>query len=336
LELQVKTTRQGGKVLDAKRIRRAFGEQLIVSDFSYSFKRGEKIGIIGKNGTGKSTLLNMLTGREGIDRGALEMGETTVVGYYTQEDIPVRENQRLIEAVTEIAESIELADGSKISASQFLQMFMFPPSRNYALVENLSGGERRRLQLLKILIKNPNFLVLDEPTNDLDIGTLNVLENFLVHFKGTLILVSHDRYFMDRLVDHLFVFEGEGEIRDFPGNYTDWREQRDAETAAKQNAPKIVAAPAAIAETKPTPTDAPSETAFKRNRTYKEQREYDTLSAEMAALETEKATLEASIANPMSHNDIAPAAARLSAIAVQLDEIELRWLELDEWGAYGS
>jgi ABC transport system ATP-binding/permease protein len=234
LELQLKTSRQGGKIMEVKNLCKSFSGLTLIDKFSYVFKKGDKIGIVGKNGAGKSTFLNLLTGALSPDAGTVDPGLTTVFGFYKQEDDSIDESLRVIEVVKEIAEYVELADGQKISASQFLKMFMFPPEVQYTHVGKLSGGEKKRLSLLKVLIKNPNFLILDEPTNDLDIGTLDVLEDFLYQFGGTLIIVSHDRYFMDRLVDHLFVFEGKGIISDFPGNYTEYRERAIEEEEEKK------------------------------------------------------------------------------------------------------
>lgn len=325
LALQVKTSRQGGKVLDVKRVWKSYDNQTFIADFTHSFRKGEKVGIIGKNGMGKSTLLNILTGKLQADKGDIEVGETTIYGYYTQEGGELNENKRVIEEVKDIAEVVELADGSKITASQFLTMFMFPPAVQHSFIANMSGGEKRRLQLLKVLIKNPNFLILDEPTNDLDISALNVLEDFLEAFKGTLVLVSHDRYFMDRLVDHIFVFEGEGKIKDFPGNYTDYREklkeeaeelkekQRQTANVQVNNAPKA---------------EAPTQ---KRKLSFKEQRRYEQLTGEIEVLETEKATLTHELSTiTTDFVRLQEINARLVTISDALDEKEMEWLELSE------
>ncbi|MFN0202520.1 MAG: ABC-F family ATP-binding cassette domain-containing protein [Bacteroidia bacterium] len=324
LKLQVKTTRQGGKVLEVKRIWKSFDKQDLIQDFSYSFKKGEKIGIIGKNGAGKSTLLNILANLIDPDKGDMDWGETTQIGYYTQEDFEPAVDKRIIELVKDIAEVIELADGHKITASQFLQLFMFPPSVQFSYFSNLSGGEKKRLQLLRVLIKNPNFLILDEPTNDLDIGTLNVLEEFLQAFKGTLILVSHDRYFMDRLVDHIFVFEGEGNIKDFPGNYTDYREDiKERAELQKEEVKKEVVQKVAIQ----TPVEKP----VKRKISFKEQREFEQLGTEIEALELEKQQLTEELHQIVSdHEKLIRISKRIEEIGELLDEKELRWLELSE------
>jgi ATP-binding cassette subfamily F protein uup len=235
LALGVQMSRIGGKILEFTHIKKAFGETKIINDFSYIFKKGEKIGIIGKNGVGKSTFLNMVMGLETPDAGNISSGETIVFGYYSQEGLKLTEDKRVIDVVKDIAEFIPLADGSKLSASGLLTKFLFPPDVQYGFVSKLSGGERRRLYLMTILIQNPNFLILDEPTNDLDIVTLSVLEDFLTSFQGCLMVVTHDRYFMDKMVDHLFVFEGAGVVRDFPGNYTEYRYKKEQEEKVLSN-----------------------------------------------------------------------------------------------------
>src|SRR5688572_2878447 len=224
MELTSKMNRLGGKVAELKKVHKSFGEKKILTGFDYTFKKGERIGIIGKNGTGKSTFLNLILGIEKPDSGKINIGDTVVFGNYAQQGLEIKEDMRVIEYVKNIAEHFPLANGSFLSAAQFLNLFLFPPEQQYTYISRLSGGEKRRLHLLTILFRNPNFLILDEPTNDLDLPTLSVLENFLLDFPGCLLIVSHDRYFMDRLVDHLFVFEGEGVVRDFPGNYTQYRE----------------------------------------------------------------------------------------------------------------
>ena len=218
LELQVKMTRLGGKILEIKKLYKSFGDKVILKGFDYTFKKGERVGVVGKNGAGKSTFINILLGKEEADSGKINIGDTVVFGDFSQSGLDIREDKRVIEYVRDIAEHFVLADGTKVSAAQFLQKFLFTPEKQYTFISKLSGGEKKRLQLLTILFRNPNFLVLDEPTNDLDLPTLDILEEFLVEYPGCLIIVSHDRYFMDKLVDHLFVFEGEGQIRDFPGN----------------------------------------------------------------------------------------------------------------------
>jgi len=322
LELQLKTTRQGGKILEIKKLWKSYGELPLIKDFSYTFKRGDKIGIIGKNGTGKSTFLNILTGKLQPDKGDLSLGETTQFGYYTQEEFVEKEDKRLIEVVKEIADVIEMADGSKISASVFLTKFMFPPADQYKFISKLSGGEKRRLQLLKVLVKNPNFLILDEPTNDLDIGTLNVLEEFLEGFPGTLIIVSHDRYFMDKLVDHLFVFEGDAQIRDFPGNYTDYRNSLEEKATAPVS---TVATPVKEAEKPQPPVSKTNKMSFK------EQREYDQLEKDIALYELEKEGLTAKLnSNSGNHEELIAWSKEIGVLTEKIDVATLRWLELAE------
>ena len=226
VDLQMKMSRLGGKIAEFKKVYKKFGEKIILSGFDYTLKKGERIGIIGKNGAGKSTFVNILQGIEEPDSGKVNIGETIVFGNYSQQGLEIKKDMRVIEFVKNIAEHFPLANGDTLSASQFLELFLFSPDQQYGYISKLSGGEKRRLHLLSILFKNPNFLVLDEPTNDLDLPTLSVLENFLMDFPGCLIIISHDRYFMDRIVDHLFVFEGNGVIRDFPGNYAEYREEQ--------------------------------------------------------------------------------------------------------------
>ena len=328
LELQVKVSRQGGNVLELDDVSKAFGPKTILENFSYTFRKKEKVGLVGKNGIGKSTFLDMITGKTMPDSGEVIPGQTTRIGYYTQEIDNLNVENRIIDEVKEIAEYVPLADGTEISVSKLLEMFLFPPKVQYGLIGKLSGGERRRLQLLKILVANPNFLILDEPTNDLDIDTLNVLEQFLVDFQGCLMLVSHDRYFMDQLVEHLFVFEGDGVIKDFPGNYTDYRDWADAkaeaEQAAKANAPKAKA-------TTPAPAVAAATTPEKRKLNNKEQREYDGIEKEIANLEQEKADLIEKL-NPgtATFDTISIISKRIEAIDTELDTKTTRWLELGE------
>jgi ATP-binding cassette subfamily F protein uup len=265
LELSVKTTRQGGKIIEADHISKRFGDKVVLDDFSYVFKKKDRIGLVGPNGAGKSTLLNMLTGKLQPDSGTIDVGQTTVFGYYTQTELEFDPSQRVIDIVKEVAEVVELANGDVLTASQFLTLFLFPPAQQYTLVSKLSGGEKRRLQLLRVLVKNPNFLILDEPTNDLDLGTLNILEDFLLHFSGCLLIVSHDRYFLDNLAEHLFVLEPGGAILNFPGNYTDYRDylaERETEAAleAEEKAAKAARAAAkvvAAAPAAPTPLRLP-------------------------------------------------------------------------------
>ncbi|PKV76398.1 ABC-F family ATP-binding cassette domain-containing protein [Pontibacter ramchanderi] len=322
LELSVKTTRQGGKIIEVDHISKSFGSKKIVDDFSYVFKKKDRIGIVGPNGAGKSTFLNMLTGKLQPDSGTIDPGQTTVFGYYTQDELEYKEDQRVIDIVKEIAEVVEMANGEVITASQFLQHFQFAPPQQYTFVSKLSGGEKRRLQLLRVLIKNPNFLILDEPTNDLDIITLNILEDFLLNFGGCLLMVSHDRYFMDRLVEHLFVFEGEGKIRNFPGNYTDYREWlKEQEKTVQETKP---AAP--VVEKKQEKAEG------KRKPTYQEKKEFEELEKQMPKLEARKSELidTMNAGTTTDHQQLNAWAKELEQLNEQLEEMEMRWLELSE------
>jgi ATP-binding cassette subfamily F protein uup len=326
LELGVKMSRIGGKILEFIHIKKAFGPTKIVNDFSYIFKKGEKIGIIGKNGVGKSTVLNMIMGLEKPDAGTIQAGETIVFGYYSQEGLKLNEDKRVIEVVKDIAEFIPLADGSKLSASGLLTKFLFPPDVQYSMVSKLSGGERRRLYLMTILIKNPNFLILDEPTNDLDIVTLSVLEDFLTAFQGCVLIVTHDRYFMDKMVDHLFVFEGEGVVRDFPGNYTEYRDKKEQEDKNLSTSP--APSPSKIVE-ESKPTSNP--TTEKRKASFKEKFEYEQLEKDIAKLEEEKSRLTELLSSGTTPaNEIAEYSQQIGKVIAELDEKGLRWLELSE------
>src|SRR6187551_2488333 len=276
MELTSKMNRLGGKVAELKKVHKSFGEKKILAGFDYTFKKGERIGVIGKNGTGKSTFLNLILQIEKPDSGKINIGDTVVFGNYAQQGLEIKEDMRVIEHVKNIAEHFPLANGSFLSAAQFLNLFLFPPEQQYTYISKLSGGERRRLHLLTVLFRNPNFLILDEPTNDLDLPTLSVLENFLLEFQGCLIIVSHDRYFMDRLVDHLFVFEGEGVVRDFPGNYSQYRDSiKDEDKDIKEPETKAAKAPELIA------------TPAKKKLTYEEQREFEMLEKQLPDLEKE-------------------------------------------------
>lgn len=327
MELGLKGRRQGKKILEVSHIQKAYGEKKIVEDFSYTFKRNDRIGVIGKNGTGKTTFLNMLTGQLAPDQGEIDLGLNTAFGYYTQQEISFNDDQRVIDVVKEVAEMVEVSEGNFISASQFLQHFMFPPDMHYNKVKNLSGGEKRRLQLLRVLMKNPNFLILDEPTNDLDLMTLNVLEDFLFNFGGCLLLVSHDRYFMDRLVEHLFIFSDQGgDIKDFPGNYTDYRETLQDEEL-KTNFKKV----SEKKEQKETPK-APTKS---QKASYKEKREYEVLEEEIAKLEIAKQKLteelsQISSASSPDHQALMDVSQKLEEIGRQIDAKSDRWLELAE------
>jgi ATP-binding cassette subfamily F protein uup len=316
IKLEMKMSRLGGKIIELKKVYKSYAGKKILNGFDYTFKKGERIGVVGKNGAGKSTFLNIIQGIEPADSGKINVGETVVFGNYSQSGLPVKEDVRVIEYVKNIAEHFPLAGGGTLSASQFLNLFLFPPEQQYTYVSKLSGGEKRRLHLLSILFRNPNFLVLDEPTNDLDLPTLGVLENFLSEFPGCLLIVSHDRYFMDRLVDHLFVFEGDGEIRDFPGNYSDYRSSLKQEETTEEK-PKIVSS-------KPTVRE-------KRRFSFNEQREWDNLQREIATLEAEKHKLSDEINTAsLPYDDLMKKSQRIAEINEQIDQKELRWLELSE------
>lgn len=316
LKLEVKMSRVGGKILELKNIRKSFGDLCILDGFSYTFKKGERIGILGSNGVGKSTFLNILTGKEPVDSGKVNVGETIVYGYFSQGGIKVKEDKRVIEVLKEIADVIVLANGSKISASQMLEHFMFSPEMQYTYVSKLSGGEKRRLYLLTVLMKSPNFLILDEPTNDLDLLTLTKLEEFLMDFKGCLIIVSHDRYFMDKLSDHMFVFKGKGLVKDFYGNYSEYRDLQKGEEKQLKSVEK---------------KNIPNEKTEKRKVSYKEKYEYGELEKEIEHLEKEKEYLEKSLLNPnLEVDEIVENSKRLSELVSLIDEKSFRWMELDE------
>lgn len=337
LVLGVQMSRIGGKILEFNKIKKAFNETKIINDFSYIFKKGEKIGVIGKNGVGKSTFLNMVMGLEMPDSGSISTGETIVFGYYSQEGLKLNEDKRVIDVVKDIAEFIPLADGSKLSASGLLTKFLFPPDVQYGFVSKLSGGERRRLYLMTILITNPNFLILDEPTNDLDIVTLSVLEDFLTSFQGCLLVVTHDRYFMDKMVDHLFVFEGEGVVRDFPGNYTEYRDKKEQEEKkigkdAKASQQQTAAKSASIDVPVSYINDTASKTVTQKKKlSFKEKFEFEELEKDIAKLEAQKAKITEDLSTSTdNHDDIVKWTSQIGNIIAQLDEKSLRWLELSE------
>ncbi|MFN8166910.1 MAG: ABC-F family ATP-binding cassette domain-containing protein [Bacteroidia bacterium] len=321
LELDIKMNRIGGKVIELKKVYKSFGDFPVIKGFDYTFRTGERIGVVGKNGVGKSTFLNMLTGLEQADSGKINVGDTIVFGYYSQQGLELKEDKRVIEVVKDFADVIRLSDGSKVSASQFLNLFQFPPEMQYTYVSKLSGGEKRRLHLLTVLVRNPNFLILDEPTNDLDLLTLNILEDFLMHYEGCLLVVSHDRYFMDKLVDHLFVFEGDGMIKDYNGSYSEYRIQKEEEESKKARAaePKVVASKM---------DDQPK----KKKVSYKEKLEYETLEKEIASLEKEKGELENSMGSgETDHTKLRQWSERMQVVIREIDEKSLRWLELSEF-----
>ncbi|HLY69366.1 MAG TPA: ABC-F family ATP-binding cassette domain-containing protein [Puia sp.] len=322
VELQMKMSRLGGKIAELKKLSKRYGDKIILKGFDYTFKKGERVGIIGKNGVGKSTFINILLGLEQPDSGKVNIGDTIIFGNYSQQGLVVKEDMRVIEFVKNIAENFPLADGSSLSASQFLQLFLFSPDQQYTYISKLSGGEKRRLHLLSILFRNPNFLVLDEPTNDLDLPTLGVLENFLSDFQGCLLIVSHDRYFMDRLVDHLLIMEGDGVIRDFPGNYSQYREQLMGQNTRPEEKKEPVA---------PVAQDMPSPVSEKKKLSYKAQREFDMLEKEIKELHAEKLNVTEKLSNgKMDYDELQKLSSRIGEITRLLDEKELRWLEMSE------
>jgi ATP-binding cassette subfamily F protein uup len=320
-DISIQSARMGKKVLDIYGLSKAYGDKVLFRDFSYKFQRFEKIGMIGPNGAGKSTFLGVVTGLTHPDSGHVEAGTTIRFGYYRQEGIEFNPGDRVIDVVTRIAEVAEPVPGRAITATQLLEMFLFPRTVQYGLVEKLSGGEKRRLYLLTVLMQNPNFLILDEPTNDLDILTLAVLEDYLLRFAGTVIIVSHDRYFMDKVVDHLFVFDGTGEIRDFPGNYSIYRDQMQLEREKETKPP-----PASEKKEKPK-GDQP-----KTRLSYNERREFERLTSEIADLEKEKSSIESELSiGGGQGSDFMALSLRHAEVLKLLDEKELRWLELSEF-----
>lgn len=330
LELNMKMTRLGGKILELKKVYKAYGNLVILKGFDYTFAKGERIGIVGKNGVGKSTFVNMLLGLEQADSGKINVGETIVFGNYDQRGLIVKEDMRVIEFVKNIAENFPLADGSKVSAAQFLELFLFTPEKQYTYISKLSGGEKRRLHLLSILFRNPNFLVLDEPTNDLDLPTLGILEDFLQSYPGCVIIVSHDRYFMDKIVDHLFVFEGAGEVRDFPGNYSQYREW-DKERGEKEKEDKKNPPPVEVKAPVQEKVVAAPPTAPARKMSFKEKRELELLEKEIADLEAEKKSIDSQLAGgTIPYDQLEPLSRRVGEVIRLLDEKGMRWLELSE------
>ena len=329
VSLQVKMTRLGGKVLEMKKVNKSFGDFVIMKGFDYTFKKGERIGVVGKNGVGKSTFLKIALQLEEPDSGKINHGDTVVFGHFSQDGLLYKEDKRAIEYVKSLAEFFPLADGSKISASQFMEKFGFTGEQQYTLLSKLSGGEKRRLHLMAILFRNPNFLVLDEPTNDLDLQTLRTLEEFLLEYPGCILIVSHDRYFMDRMVDHLFAFEGNGIIRDFPGNYTQYREA-SAKELLENNEQQIMKSLPDEQEKKTTITPEKSQ---QKKLSFKEKFELETIEKEMPLLQQEKEQLEQKMSGQLSYEDLQKAADRIAAILKLLDEKEMKWLELSEKSA---
>ncbi|HET9825552.1 MAG TPA: ABC-F family ATP-binding cassette domain-containing protein [Chitinophagaceae bacterium] len=325
MQLQAKMSRLGGKTVELKKVYKKYDDKIILKAFDYTFKKGERIGVVGKNGVGKSTFINIIQGLEQPDSGKVNIGDTVVFGNYSQQGLQVKDDLRVIEFVKNIAENFPLASGGSLNASQFLNLFLFPPEQQHTYISSLSGGEKRRLHLLSMLFRNPNFLLLDEPTNDLDLPTLGVLENFLSEFAGCLLIVSHDRYFMDRLVDHLFFFEGDGVIKDFPGNYSQfrlWQTQQELPVTDYQLPEKEI-------------TWAPSEKLatgrLKKQLSYKEKREFQILEKEIEELNNEKEIITKKfIDGGLSFEDLQRLSQRMGEISTVLDAKELRWLELSE------
>lgn len=323
LELDFEMKRLGTKILELHDISKSYGDNLLLKDFSYQFQRGEKVGIVGKNGAGKSTLLNIIQGLEPYDKGEIETGETIKFGYFAQKGLKYKEDQRVIDFIKDISENFPMANGRTISASQFLRLFLFDDQTQYAPISKLSGGEKRRLHLMYVLYQNPNFLIFDEPTNDLDLPTLTVLENFLLQFQGSLIIVSHDRYFMDRIVDHVLAFEGDGIVKDFVGNFSEYREKKS------QDQNKKVAAPAVEIPKKVEVIPA-AETVPVRKLSFKEQQELKDIDKEMPKLEKTRAEILAKLNNETDYGKIAEFSKNLEDIAEKLQELEMRWLELQD------
>ena len=319
LELDFGMKRLGKKILELRNINKKFGDKIILDNFSYRFQRGEKVGIIGKNGVGKSTLLNIIQGLETYDSGEIEVGETIKFGYFSQKGLTYKEDQRVIDFMKDIAEYYPLANGKSISASQFLKMFLFNEQTQYTTISNLSGGERRRLYLISVLFQNPNFLIFDEPTNDLDLPTLTVLESFLAQFQGCLIIVSHDRYFMDKIVDHLLVFEGEGKIKDFIGSFTEYRDQQTQSKNTKKSEPA-----------KPVEEKQTKNTNSKRKLSFKEQKELENIEKEMPVLKEKQDEILEKLNNETDYNIISELSQQLEKTTNQLEAHEMRWLELQE------
>ena len=338
VRLKASTIYIGSKIFECQYVSKAFDERgqknVMLDNFYYNFARFEKMGIVGNNGAGKSTFIKMLLGEVQPDSGKFDIGETVRFGYFSQEGLKFREDQKVIDVITEIADYIDLGGGKHMTASQFLQFFLFTPEEQHNYVYKLSGGEKRKLYLCTVLMRNPNFLVLDEPTNDLDIQTLQVLEEYLQDFAGCVIVVSHDRYFMDKVVDHLLVFKGEGEIQDFPGNYTQYREWSRLQTKEEETSAKGKSAANAPAKTENNAAGtAKRDASFenKRKMTYKEKREYEQLAKEIEALEAEQKQLEEALCSgTLSVDELTEKSKRLPLIKDELDEKEMRWLELAE------
>lgn len=328
VRLEMKGAYIGNKIFEAEHVYKSFDDIKILEDFNYVFARYEKMGIVGNNGTGKSTFIKMLMGEVLPDKGTFDIGETVNFGYYSQDGLQFDEQMKVIDVVQDIAEVIDLGNGNRLTASQFLQHFLFPPEKQHNYVYKLSGGEKRRLYLCTVLIKNPNFLVLDEPTNDLDIMTLNILEEYLQSFKGCVIVVSHDRYFMDKVVDHLLAFQGNAVIKDFPGNYTQYREWKEVQELIEKE--KIQASK--NTESKPVRDDQPRETVEKKKLSFKEKREFEELDELIPRLEEEKTRLENELSSgTLSTDELVTKSNRISQLIEEIDEKTMRWMELSEW-----
>jgi len=319
LQLQVNVSRQGNKILELDNISKQYNSRTLITNFSYIFKKGDRIGLAGRNGTGKSTFLNLITAQEPPDSGRIDVGETTVFGYYRQGGLALTGSERVIDVVTSVAEHIRMANGDLLSASQLLSLFLFPPEKQYGLVYKLSGGERKRLQLMRVLIQNPNFLILDEPANDLDIDTLNVLESFLLNFPGVLVLVSHDRYLLDRLTDQLFIFDGNGKITIYNGNYADYRAER-----------------AAVAETSKQPTPKKQIKTHdaeepKKKLSYRERLEFESLNKEITQLEKQISEQTQALGNTIDHIQLTAISENIAKLNKELDLKTERWMALGEY-----
>ena len=335
LQLDMKMTRLGGKIIEAKKVYKSYGELVVLKGFDYTFSKGERIGIVGKNGVGKSTFLQILQGITQPDSGKINVGDTIVFGHFSQEGLVYKKDMRVIEYLKTFAEQFPLASGGSLSAAQFLELFLFTPDKQYTYLSALSGGEKKRLQLLTILFKNPNFLILDEPTNDLDLPTLAVLEQFLIDFAGCVLLVSHDRYFMDKLVDHLFIFEGNGVIRDYPGNYTQYRILEKSKQSIDAVSSDITSTKDfASKKTEPEMTSPITPIGNKKGAekmTFKEKHEFDTLNKTMPVLEMNKQALTDKLNDPnLDYNEIIKLSEQLGVLNNELEAAELRWLELSE------
>ena len=322
VSLQMKMTRLGGKILEMKKVNKSFGDLVILKGFDYTFKRGERIGVVGKNGVGKSTFLKIALQIEEPDSGKINHGDTVIFGHFSQDGLQYKEDKRAIEYVKSMAEFFPLSDGSKISASQFMEKFGFTAEQQFTMLSKLSGGEKRRLHLMSILFRNPNFLVLDEPTNDLDLQTLRTLEEFLMDYPGCILIVSHDRYFMDRMVEHLFAFEGEGVIRDFPGNYTQYREA--------QAAGKLGKVEEAYVHKEKGPEKPVSENVTSKKLSFKDKKELEQLESDISSLQKEKTELEKKLNGNINYEEIKIASDRIGEILSLIDEKEMKWLEIND------